>query len=187
MEFDAFTGGVDPGGLNSREQIKILICFLMDQIKYDFTPENITNILTSQALANYFEITQSLAELEKNQNIVVQKGTCHLSPSGSAIAQRLVSNIPFTVREKALRAAEIEKVMAKRAKDNKITIQKDTDGGYFVHISMYDQEKEFFNLSIKVFDRDQAETIKSNFIQNPTDVYISNLKTLLHYNPEEKE
>ena len=32
MEFDAFTGGIEPGGLRSKDEIRILICYLLTSV-----------------------------------------------------------------------------------------------------------------------------------------------------------
>ena len=60
--YDAFSQGVKPGGLRSRNEIKILICYIICKIDSGITKEQLNEILSSEGLANYFEVNQALSE-----------------------------------------------------------------------------------------------------------------------------
>ena len=36
MAYDAFTGGVEPGGLRSKDEIRILLCYLLASVPAPF-------------------------------------------------------------------------------------------------------------------------------------------------------
>ena len=57
MEFDAFTAGIEPGGLRTKNDIRIMVCYILNSVKAPLSKENILNILQEKGLANYFEIT----------------------------------------------------------------------------------------------------------------------------------
>ena len=65
MEFDAFTGGVDFGGLRTKNDIKILICYMLCTLDAPFSKEDVVQVLQEQALANYFEINDAFSSLEE--------------------------------------------------------------------------------------------------------------------------
>ena len=64
MDKDAFTGGVDPGGLWTKNDIRILICYILASVNAPLTGEDISGIMQGKALANYFETGDALAGLE---------------------------------------------------------------------------------------------------------------------------
>ena len=62
-EFDAFSQGVEPGGLRSKTQIKLLINYLVENIKEPINTSVIIEALQLHGLANYFEVTQAIDDL----------------------------------------------------------------------------------------------------------------------------
>ena len=71
MEFDALTGGVEPGGLRNKSDIRLLICYLLSSIDAPLSKQDIVQIMQENGLANYFEVMDSLSEM-------VEKGTVDL-------------------------------------------------------------------------------------------------------------
>ena len=54
MEYDAFTAGIEPGGLRTKNDIRIMVCYILNSVKAPLSKENILNILQEKGLANYF-------------------------------------------------------------------------------------------------------------------------------------
>ena len=52
MEFDAFTGGVEPGGLRTKNQIRILICYLLSSVDAPLSRQDIIGIMQDNGLSN---------------------------------------------------------------------------------------------------------------------------------------
>lgn len=65
MEFDAFNGGVEPGGLRSKDEIRILICYLLASVGDPLSREDIISIVRDNGLANYFETVDAISEMAK--------------------------------------------------------------------------------------------------------------------------
>ena len=61
VAFDVFTGGIEPGGLRSKDEIRILICYLLSSVSVPLSREDILSIMQENGFANYFEVTDSLA------------------------------------------------------------------------------------------------------------------------------
>ena len=59
-EFDAFTQGVEPGGLRSRMQIKLLITFIVSRAGEPMKDSMIIEALQLHGLANYFEARERI-------------------------------------------------------------------------------------------------------------------------------
>ena len=78
MAFNAFVGGIQPGGLTNDFEVKILICFLLDSLKKNspgaalsdgeqpgLSFDELNEIFQETGLVNYFEFAESMSELEK--------------------------------------------------------------------------------------------------------------------------
>ena len=70
MERDAVSAGVSEiGGLFTTAEIRILICYLLSSIKDPVPGRKLADMLHYEAIANCFEVNDSIAFLEKNGQI----------------------------------------------------------------------------------------------------------------------
>ena len=96
MAFNAFVGGIQPGGLTNDFEVKILICFLLDSLKKNspgaalsdgeqpgLSFDELNEIFQETGLVNYFEFAESMSELEKTEHIRRQ-----MTPDGSRFHHR---------------------------------------------------------------------------------------------------
>ena len=67
--FDAWSEGVEPGGLRNKDEIKMLICYLLKTIDQPISMEQIGNIMQDQGIANYFEAMDAVSDLISNGSI----------------------------------------------------------------------------------------------------------------------
>ncbi|MBQ2676619.1 MAG: DUF4364 family protein [Clostridia bacterium] len=182
MGFDTFREDVNPGGLYSADEVKILICYILKKANVPLKNENICNIIMKDKLANYFNIVQALSDLLASENIEKDgEKYFSLTDKGKVIAEQLSSQLPFTVRERAEKAASKEVLMAKRTKENNIVIDPRENGGYTVSIAMKDGANEFMTFSLQVGSLEEANMAKERFLENPTEFYLTNIKMLLGY------
>lgn len=173
MAFDAFTAGIEPGGLRSKDEIKILICYLLDSVGAPLAKEDMIEIMQDNALANYFEVADAIAEMS-GKGIILQSagdsGVFTLGESGKMIAKQLDTALPHSVRNKAVGAAIRLLAEAKSERENKVDFVK-TEQGYNVicHISGGDMDLMSFTLYVP--DLHQANMVKENFHRSPETVY----------------
>lgn len=180
-----YWGNLEPGSLIKVGDIKILICIILYNTKKAFTADTITHIIRYNSIATYFDIAQAIEELERDSNIIKNdNGEYTLTENGEIIAKELNYDIPFTVRESAMSAAEYEILLQKRLKDNDIQIIPDEDK-FIVKISMLENEKEIMGISVRVSSHDEAEKVKHNFLQDPSGFYIMNFRKLFGINQED--
>ncbi len=171
MEFDAFTGGVAPGGLRSKSDIRILICYILKSVPAPLSGEDIIRILQEKSLANYFEANDALSALEALGNIRREEdGTYVLEPQGKSVADSLDMLLPLSVRDKAVEAAMTMLSNAKMERENAVTTQR-LDNGYSVTCHISGGEMELMNLSVYVPDLYQARVVKKNFHKDPQRIY----------------
>lgn len=174
MEFDAFTGGIEPGGLRNRAEIGILICYMLDSIGKPFLQEDLVEIIQENGLANYFETTSAVSELIKCKNLVYTDDTqtmLQITENGKLISRQLNTNLSLSVRQKAANATLrfIEK--RKTETENPVTIHKAEGGGYQVTFRVTDGMRDLMSLTLFVPDLSEANAVKRSFHKNPQRLY----------------
>ena len=102
MSFDTFDEGINPGGMRSKNEIRILICYLIKSVKAPVSKELILESLQKDGLANYFEASACFDDLVKNRHITVNDNNKYiLTEDGMMIATQLEDSLAYTVKEKA--------------------------------------------------------------------------------------
>ncbi len=182
MEFDAFDAGIELGGLRSRDDIRLLICYLLKSIDAPMTRQMLNDSMQEDGLANFFEVGQAIEELLKTGNITTDiiddEEVLIVTQRGREAAELLQTSLPRTVREKAVNSAIRLTTRAKVERENKMEVKKEDDGGYTITFTLFDRGTELMKLSIYVVDSLQLETVKQNFINDPVKVYSSIITSL---------
>lgn len=180
--YDAFFEGVEPGGLRSRSEIKLLICYIICRIDGGITKNQLTDILCKKSLANYFEISQALSDVMKTGNITSEfkDGEEILYPTdlGKANTAELEDELPYTVKETALNATVESMTRFKRERDNDIKIEPHGNG-FDVTISVMDNEDRLLSVTLFVADEEQAQNVKDKFLQDPIKFYSTVVALLM--------
>lgn len=182
MEYDAFDAGIELGGLRSRDDIRLLVCYLLKSIDAPMTRQMLNDAMQEDGLANFFEVGQAIEELLKTGNITADilddEEVITVTEKGRDAAELLQTSLPRTVREKAVNSAIRLTTKAKVERENKIEVKKEDDGGYTITFTLFDRDTEMMKLSIYVVDSLQLETVKQNFINDPVKVYSSIITSL---------
>jgi hypothetical protein len=183
MAFNTFDEGINPGGMRSKNEIRILICYLIKSVKSPINKEVVLEALQKKGLANYFESSACFDDLVKHKNIEkTEEGKYILTKDGELIVTQLESTISVTAREKAFLCAMSLIEEEKINKENKVEIVK-TENGYNVKCTISGGEMNLFYFEMYAPDYSQAKIIKKNFRHNPELVY----KTMLSVLAKDKE
>lgn len=175
MDFDAFSGGVEPGGLRNSSEIKLLVCYLLKSVDCGLTKSLILDAIQDNGLANYFETANAIADLVATGSILETQSAddpiYHLTEKGTLIADTLSETLPLSVRDKSIRTALLLTTRIKRERENRVEF-KPLEKGVMVdcHISD-DGEKDMMCVSVRVPDLLQAKLIKSRFQSDPVLLY----------------
>lgn len=175
---DAFTAGVEPGGLTSTQEIRILLCYMLDTVGQAMNREEVTDILISGGMANYFDVEDAIEELLRLQHLVEADRKIATTVTGAQIGQSLSVRIPYTLRQRSVAAAL--KLLKRREveRDNKVDIRQLEEGGYAVTCTVQDRGHALLSVTLRVADRMQAEQIKEQFLSDPALLFRSNLAVL---------
>lgn len=178
MSFDTFDEGINPGGMRSKNEIRILICYLIKSVKAPVSKELILESLQKDGLANYFEASACFDDLVKNRHITVNDNNKYiLTEGGMMIATQLEDSLAYTVKEKAFHCVMMLLEEEKTERENKVEIVKN-ERGYNVKCSITSEGLTILSLEFYVPDYEQAKLVKKNFRKNPELLYKTTISVL---------
>ena len=178
MNHDAFGAGVEPGGLHTRHEIKILICYMLMGAGQPLQRNDILDVVCGGGLANFFDTSAAIDELVELGNLCEQEdGALSVTDVGAHAADTLTDLLPYTVRERAVEGAL--KLLSRRRneQENHVDIQKN-GSGYTVTCTVGSGDTPLLSFSLLVADDRQAELIRERFLQDPLLLYQSVIAVL---------
>ncbi|MBR5438173.1 MAG: DUF4364 family protein [Clostridia bacterium] len=183
MSSDTFSEGIVPGGLREKNEIKLLVCYLLKTLKRSLTRTQINEILSEYSVANYFEVNGAVSELISGGQVIseISDGDelVTLTAKAELDVAAIERTLPRTVREKSVAAAL--KILSRERiiKESNVDITP-LEHGYHVSFSVKDMDTEMLKITVYVPDESQLETVKKNFFNNAVSIYsevISSLTT----------
>lgn len=170
-EFDAFTEGVDAGGLRSKKEIKLIIEYLVLYLNDSVTSDVVIEALTGSALANYFETTQAVDELVASGNLTRGKNNeLTITKKGSDSLKELMDGIPASVREAAMTSASVIQLRNRNEGAANAAIVKNGEA-YEVVCKIMHKDTVLVELKLHADDYTQASKIKKSFVESPEKIY----------------
>ena len=100
MEYDSFSEGVELGGLRTKNEIKILIGYLLSRLDTPLKREQLDEIICGEELANYFEMSQALSELADSGNVKIRDNELSITEKGKKNSETLEHDIPLPSEKK---------------------------------------------------------------------------------------
>lgn len=172
--YDAFTGGIELGGMRTKGDIRILLCYILKSLDAPFSKAGLNEVLQSTSLANFFEVNDALSVLLGSGLILSEKREDDeyftLTPDGRMIADRLETDLPMNVRKTAVASAMamLAKERAARGAETKIIrLQK----GYHVRLTVKDGDTVMMETLLYASDSIQANAVADAFMENPANLY----------------
>ena len=191
MDFNAFVGGIAPGGLTNDFEVKILICFLLKKIEQPLSFDQINEILQKTGFVNYFEFVEAISELQKTahiQPITTEDGeeVFELTEIGGATAQTFNHTLPLTVREKTVEAARELIQMQKQLEEIEVRYRQVADG-FILSVKMKDIGSDLMNLDVFMPTEDECIEIRERIYADPLLLYQTLLSVMLGSYEEGKQ
>ena len=171
--YDKTNDGVFPGGLHSKEQIKILICYLIYETKTPANVEFISGVLQECGTANYFESSSGFSELVNNGQLILcdaENSLYQLSDSGIFIVKNLSDELPVTVKEETLEKYQYFLYQKDIRQDNTVTLTT-KENKIYVECTMNDGNTQLMKISMYSPDNEQAGVIRNVFYNNTDVIY----------------
>lgn len=173
-EFDALTQDVGIGGVRSRLGIRVLLCYILKNVKSEVSRTAFGEILRSSELVNFFEINPALDLLWESGLVTRTEKEdddyFSITEEGISVADKLQTEIPITAREKAL-AVAFSVVTRERLKGSvNYSIEKAVNG-YYVTLTVYDGDELMMETKLFSADSLQAQLAGENFMKHPEKLY----------------
>lgn len=182
VEFDAFAGDIEIGGLRSMLDIKILICYILTTVKVPMKRNQICDTLQKTGLVNYFDANSAIDELLENKAICekdyVGEPHLHVTPIGINSAHQLENQLLPGVRDRAVKTALNIAVRAQSERENKVELKK-VEEGYDVTFEIECSGIKLLSLTLNVADVLQAEQIRDGFLDDPGALYSDIIDRLI--------
>ena len=172
--YEGFRAGVEPGGLTTDYEIKILICHVLKHIERPMPVSALIELFVGEGIGNYFEAASAAAALVKSGHIAI--GGCEgekcytLTDLGESAAGTFEKTLPLSVREKAVDAANRYFIRRDRRAHNKAEVQK-ADDGYLLTLTITDVGSDLLKLTILLPDEETCGRIRERFLDDPIVVY----------------
>lgn len=176
---DAFIAGVEPGGLTNLQEIRILLCYMLNTVGQPVPRDAVTEIIIGGGMANYFDTEAAVEELLRGHHLTEDEDKMlAVTATGAQIGDSLSVRIPYTLRERSVAAAL--KLLKRRQveQDNKVDIRKLEEGGYAVTCTVQDRGRDLLSVTLRVADQWQAQQIREQFYTDPALIYRGNLAML---------
>lgn len=186
MSQNVFTGGVDPGGLWTTTDVRLLICYVLASVDAPLTEEDLCGVIQGRALANYFEAADALAALVQLGHVQPGPAGYTVTATGREVARDLDTALPLAVRDKALETALALLALGRSKREHRVEVAESESGGFQVtcHLSG-GAGLELMRLTLFVPDKAQARVVEERFYQNPSLLYRRVLATLTGDDPAE--
>lgn len=169
MTEPAFTAGVRPGGLTDETQIRILICYLVQNFS-PVTQQELNDTLCGAQLVNYFELYGAIADLCRLGHLLEQDDGYHISSTGAMTANDLTTAVPRSVRERAFDAMLKLRSRQLKVSQNRAEIQ--TYGSdCLLRCKIDDLGRTLLDLTLTFPDLELAEHARRLFVENGSAVY----------------
>ena len=173
--------------------VKILICYFLQQIGRPITPNQLTEIATSDGTVNYFVYTEAVEQMLESGTLLIEEeaGESYyvLSETGRAGAEDFKKIVPKRFRDKILSSGL--KFFAKLKNDNDVKVSVSEQGkGYSVNCICTDGGIKLMELKLYAPDEEQARMLADKILINPTDFYakvIDFASNNQEYEPDTKE
>ncbi len=183
MSFNAFVGGIEPGGLTNDFEVKILICYILQKIGEPLPFDLLSEAVQQTGFVNYFEFIDAVSELQRTEHVkkvLTDKGEelFQLLEGGEISAQTFHHTLPLTVREKTVSVARKLLKMQKYKEEIEMNYTP-VDNGYMLTMRLKDIGSDLMNISVFIPSEDECNEIMDRIYDDPTFLYQAVLASML--------
>ncbi len=182
-EYDAFTGGVDIGGLRTRKDIKVMLCYVLSVLDAPISKKALNEALLSTELVNFFEVNEALSVLASNGMVIEEKGEgdtyFSISEEGRSVGSKLETDVPLYVRDKVVKATVSYAAKEKRERYTHADIEM-LDRGCQAVLSLTDGDTLMMKTVLYTADLLQAKAVCESFSENPEKLYTAIIDAVTH-------
>lgn len=174
---NAFTAGIQPGGLTNDFEVQVFVCYLLMHIGTPVSFSQLSEIVQTDGMVNYFEFASAVSQLKeagKLEITVLENGEEQLSltETGLAAAKAFEHSVPLTIREKGIEVSGSFFSNKRIMEENYVEIEQVQDG-YQITLVVSDVGSDLMRLTLFAPGIKQCENIRQAFLKNPVAAYQS--------------
>lgn len=178
MEYDAIVAGVEPGGINNAQQVRILVGYVLRSVGQPLDRHLLPELLQHYGIANFFEVAQAIEELIGKGSLSVNEADeLQLTERGLVAVNEWEFILPLSAKEKASKAAITTLTRLRTDRENTVEITP-LERGFEVVCSVLDGEQKLLEIKLWLPDKMQAETVKEQFLSDPLKLYSGTVALL---------
>ncbi|MEE0858353.1 MAG: DUF4364 family protein [Acutalibacteraceae bacterium] len=177
MSFDVLYSnskeGVAPGGLRDKEQIKVLICYIMHETDVPVTSDFMCGILQKCGSANYFEASNSFAELVANGQLVKcneELNLYTLDESGKFVVKNLADELPSALKDNTLKKYKHYLHQYDIKQQNNVQLKTKNNRTY-IECTVNDGDNPLLTVDMYMPNAEQASLVRNVFYNNTDVIY----------------
>lgn len=167
--------------LKNKNDIKIFILYLLQNINYPLDFPTINDIVVQDEYVNYFDFAECFAEILDMGHVVEEIGTdektgekvtrYRISPLGSEVVCQLQSGLLRSIRERSLKSALKLLSFKKRGAEIRCNTHACDDGKYAIECAITEMGKEILHIELTDDSAQRVERMKANFEDRPDTMY----------------
>lgn len=159
---------------------KLIILLIAANFKRPVTISDVTDLVISQGIADYFPLAQSMAELEAGGLLhsAVNAGAYVITEKGREALALFGKSLPHSVRTSLLSAIQKAHVSEKEAESVVATYKRENDMLYTFFGEVTERGVPVFSMSVTLPSEATARTAVRNFKQNAGEIYAEVIKKL---------
>lgn len=154
---------------------KLIILYLLAQIKMPLSISQITQIILERGYTDYFSLQQYLTELETSKFITVSKQNhtsyFEINERGTQTLEFFVSRIPEFIRKELDLFIEKNWRKLKSELDIYAEYAPTKENEYVVHCKVTENHSALIDLSLNVGSKKQAIELCNNWKENASNLY----------------
>jgi hypothetical protein len=174
MDSEIFRAGVRPGGPTSLEEIKMLICYMLAELKAPMRFDQIHEVMEEKELVNYFELVRAMDEMEKSGHLALGDAegvTVYFATKlGMETAEIFKKSLPLTVRERAVSGALLLLRRQRRLAELVVEVEP-VASGYQMRFAIPDEGGSLLSLSLFAATKQDCEQMRRRFLNDPVFIY----------------
>ncbi len=189
MQIDALGTGVY-GSLVTKESIKLLVCYIINNIEEPLPRNAFCEEIHAEGIANYFELREAFSDLTQ-KNLIKEcenkRGYYEITKMGIETVTQLKRNLPYSVRKRAFFTTVKMIKKLKCREQTRVTAEALDSGEYIISCSIVEGEKEMLTIRLNAPNFETAQQIKNSFWDNPELIYSSVINLMTGSDYEYKE
>lgn len=170
MQLRAGKGGV----LKHETDVRIFILFLLNNIRYPLTYDEITELVTADGFVDVFDFATSFSVLAEHGHIISEtvEGVemYMITPKGIETSANLEDALLASIRKRSLQTATRFLSLRRRSATVTATVTPREDGRYTVACRAVAGDGELASFSLTIASAEVAEQIRRHFTEDPEDV-----------------